>query len=187
MIVTNGDMDDLNSTEERNRSDRWYALTVAPRHEFRVQEGLASLGKVEAFLPTYQDKRVWSDRTKIIEVPLFAGYVFARFDSHAARMHVLRLGGVKSIVGFGSEPLPLPDAEIESVRALVASGFPVKQWPFLRAGQKVRVEHGPLRGTEGVIVSQKDEWMMVVSIELLQRSVAVLLDRSVLKAIRSAA
>ena len=60
--------------------DRWYALTVAPRHEFRVKDGLASLGEVEAFLPTYQDKRLWSDRTKVIDVPLFGGYVFARFD-----------------------------------------------------------------------------------------------------------
>jgi len=162
-------------------------LTVAPRHEFRVREGLSSLDEVESFLPAYQDKRVWSDRTKLIEVPLFAGYVFARFDPKKLRVPVLRLGGVKSIVGFGAEPLALADGEIESVRALVNSGFPVQQWPFLRAGQKVRVERGPLRGTEGVIVSQKDAWMMVVSIELLQRSVAVLLDRSVLKGIPSAA
>ena len=149
-------------------------------------EGLSSIGEVEGFLPTYRDKRVWSDRTKIIEVPLFGGYVFARFDAKALHMPVLRLGGVKSIVGFGSNPLALADTEIDSVRTLVSSGFPVQQWPFLRAGQKVRVEHGPLRGAEGVIVSQKDEWMMVVSIELLQRSVAVLLDRSLLGGIRSA-
>jgi transcription antitermination factor NusG len=148
---------------------------------------LSALEEVEAFLPTYQDKRVWSDRTKIIDVPMFAGYVFARFDPNALRIPVLRLGGVKSIVGFGAEPQALADNEVESVRALVASGFPVQQWPFLRPGQKVRVEHGPLRGAEGVIVSQKDTWMMVVSIELLQRSVAVALDRSVLKSIKSAA
>jgi transcription antitermination factor NusG len=167
--------------------DRWYALSVKPRHEFRVMEGLSSIGDVEAFLPTYRDKRVWSDRTKIIEVPLFGGYVFARFDPKVLHMPVLRLGGVKSIVGFGNSPQALADTEIDSVRTLVASGFPMQQWPFLKAGQKVRVEHGPLRGAEGVIVSQKDEWMMVVTIELLQRSVAVLLDRSVLRGIRSAA
>jgi transcription antitermination factor NusG len=166
---------------------RWYALSVKPRHEFRVMEGLSSIDEVEGFLPTYRDKRIWSDRTRIIEVPLFGGYVFARFDANTRHMPVLKLSGVKSIVGFGSSPLALADTEIDSVRALVASGFPVQQWPFLKAGQKVRVEHGPLRGTEGVIVSQKDEWMMVVSIELLQRSVAVLLDRSVLRGIRSAA
>jgi transcription antitermination factor NusG len=167
--------------------NRWYALTVAPRHEFRVRDGLASLDEVEAFLPTYQDKRLWSDRTKVIDVPMFAGYVFARFDPTPLRIPVLRVSGVKAIVGAGSEPLALADAEIESVRALMASGFPVQQWPFLRPGQKVRVEHGPLRGTEGVIVSQKDTWMMVVSIELLQRSVAVELDRSLLSGIKSAA
>lgn len=167
--------------------DRWYALTVAPRREFKVRDGLSSLDSVEAFLPAYQDKRPWSDRTRLIDVPLFAGYVFARFNPALLRIPVLRLGGVKSIVGFGSEPLALPDTEIESVRSLVASGFPVQQWPFLRPGQKIRVEHGPLRGVEGVIVSQKDAWMMVVSIELLQRSMAVALDRSALKAIKSAA
>jgi transcription antitermination factor NusG len=167
--------------------DRWYALSVKPRYEFRVMEGLSSLGEVEGFLPTYKDKRLWSDRTKIIEVPLFGGYVFARFDAKSLYMPVLRLGGVKSIVGFGSDPQALADTEIDSVRTLVASGFPMQQWPFLKAGQKVRVEHGPLRGAEGVIVSQKNEWMMVVTIELLQRSVAVLLDRSVLRGIRSAA
>jgi transcription antitermination factor NusG len=169
------------------RLDRWYALAVKPRHEFQVMTGLSSLGDVEGFLPTYQDKRLWSDRTKILDVPLFTGYVFARFETKALRVPVLRLGGVRSIVGFGGDPLALADVEIESVRALIASGFPVRQWPFLRAGQRVKVEHGPLRGAEGVIVSQKDAWMMVVSIELLQRSVAVLLDRSVLRGIRSAA
>ena len=167
--------------------NRWYALAVKPRHEFKVLEGLSSLDEAEGFLPTYRDKRLWSDRVKILDVPLFTGYVFARFEAKALRVPVLRLGGVKSIVGFGGDPLALADTEIESVRTLVGSGFPVQQWPFLKAGQKVRVEHGPLRGAEGVIVSQKDEWMMVVSIDLLQRSVAVLLDRSVLKGIRSAA
>jgi transcription antitermination factor NusG len=102
-------------------------------------------------------------------------------------MPILRLGGVKSIVGFGGDPMALADAEVESVKSLVSSGFPVRQFPFLRAGQRVKVEHGPLRGAEGVIVSQKDEWMMVVSIELLQRSVAVVLDRATLRGIPTAA
>lgn len=167
--------------------EQWYALTVKPKHEFRVMSGLSILDDVEGFLPTYKDKRYWSDRTKVVEVPLFNGYVFARFEPSGLRLPVLKLGGVRSIVGFGGDPMALADTEVESVRTLVASGFPVMQWPFLRAGQKVKVEHGPLRGAEGVIVSQKDEWMMVVSIELLQRSVAVLLDRSVLRGLRVAA
>jgi transcription antitermination factor NusG len=164
--------------------EQWYALSVKPRHEFKVLEGLSSLGGVEGFLPTYQDKRIWSDRVKVLDVALFGGYVFARFEPEKMGLPVLRLGGVRSIVGFRGDPMPISDGEIASLRGLLASGFPVLQWPFLREGQRVLVEHGPLRGVEGVIVSQKDEWAMVVSIELLQRSVAVQLDRSVLKGIR---
>jgi transcription antitermination factor NusG len=166
--------------------EQWYALTVKPRHEFQVLTGLSSISGVEGFLPTYQDKRIWSDRVKVLDVALFTGYVFARFEAESFRVPVLRLGGVRSIVGFHGDPSPIPDVEIASIRTLLGSGFPLLQWPFLREGQRVMVEHGPLRGVEGVIVSQKDEWVMVVSIEILQRSVAVQLDRSVLKGIRSA-
>ncbi len=166
--------------------DRWYALTVKPRHEFRVLEGLSLLNGAEGFVPTYPDKRLWSDRVKVLDVPLFTGYVFARFKADSLRMPVLKLGGVKSIVGFGGDPMALADSEIESVRALAWSRRDSRcvSGHFLPAGQRVRVEHGPLKGAEGVILSQKDVWMMVVTIELLQRSVAVELDRSVLRAIR---
>src|ERR1700728_417024 len=119
----------------------WYALAVKPQHEVRVFEGLSGLGEIEGFLPTYKDKRIWSDRVKILDAPLFPGYVFARFEYPARRVPVLRVAGVRSIVGLG---------------------------------------HGPLRGVEGIILEQKDEWRMVVSVELLQRSISVLLDRSVL-------
>ena len=161
--------------------DNWYALTVKPRHEFSVLNGLNSLGEAEGFVPTYKDKRRWSDRVKVLDVPLFTGYVFAKFNVETIRVPVLRLGGVKSIVGSQGAATPIPEEEIENIRGLVASGFPLQEWPFLKKGQRVRVEHGPLRGVEGVVLSRKDEWMMVVSVELLQRSVAVVLDRSVLK------
>jgi transcription antitermination factor NusG len=159
----------------------WYALAVKPQHEFRAFQGLKELADIESFLPTYKDKRVWSDRVKILDAPLFPGYVFARFEYPARRVPVLRVAGVRSIVGFGHAPSPLATEEIGTIRTLVNSSYPVRPWPFLRAGQRVRVEHGPLRGVEGVILEQKDEWRMVVSVELLQRSVSVLLDRSVLK------
>ena len=139
--------------------------------------------EVEAFLPTYQDKRIWSDRVKTLDVPLFSGYVFARFDWQASKIPVLRLGGVINVVSSGGQPAPLANSEVESIRTLVNSGFPLEHWPFLRAGQRVRIEHGPLRGAEGIVVEQKDTWRMVVSVDLLQRSVAVVLDRSVLNAV----
>jgi transcription antitermination factor NusG len=93
---------------------------------------------------------------------------------------VLRVAGVRSIVGFGNEPAALPDDEVESIRTLVDSPFAVRPWPFLKAGTRVRVEYGPLRGAEGIVLERKDEWMMVVSVEILQRSIAVELDRSLL-------
>jgi transcription antitermination factor NusG len=159
---------------------RWYALAVKPQHEARVFLGLSELGEIEGFLPTFKDKRIWSDRVKVLDAPLFPGYVFARFEYPARRVPVLRVAGVRSIVGFGAAPSPLAEEEIGTIRTIVNSNFPVRPWPFLRAGQRVRIEHGPLRGVEGVILEQKDEWRMVVSVELLQRSVSVLLDRSVL-------
>ena len=158
----------------------WYALAVKPQHEVRVFEGLRRLGGIEGFLPTYKDKRIWSDRVKILDTPLFPGYVFARFPYPARRVPVLRVAGVRAIVGLGHAASPLADEEIGTIRTLVSSTFPVRPWPFLRAGQRVRIDHGPLRGVEGIILEQKDEWRMIVSVELLQRSVSVLLDRSVL-------
>src|SRR5579863_5973681 len=93
----------------------WYALAVKPQHEFRVFEGLKGLPGVEGFLPTYKDKRIWSDRVKILDVPLFLGYVFARFEYPARRVPVLRVAGVRSIVGFGHAPSPLAEEEISAI------------------------------------------------------------------------
>ena len=167
--------------------ERWYALAVKPQHEFRAFEGLKNLGGIEGFLPTYKDKRIWSDRVKVLNVPLFPGYVFARFEYPARRAPVLRVAGVRSVVRSGAAVSPLPEEEINAIRILVNSTFPVRPWPFLQAGHRVRVEHGPLRGVEGIILEQKDEWRMVVTVELLQRSVSVLLDRSVLQRISTVA
>jgi transcription antitermination factor NusG len=162
---------------------RWYALAVKPQHELRAFEGLQGLNGIEGFLPTYKDKRRWSDRIKVLDAPLFPGYVFARFEYPSERVPVLRVSGVKSIVGFGHAPSPLVEEEIGAIQTLVNSTFPVRPWPFLRAGHRVRITHGPLTGVEGLVLEQKDEWRMVVNVELLQRSVSVVLDRSVLSKI----
>lgn len=166
-----------------NGETRWYALAVKPQHEFKAFEGLGSVAEVEAFLPTFKDKRIWSDRVKVLDTPLFPGYVFARFAHPYQRVPVLRIPGVKSIVGMGPSPIPVPEEEVQAIQTLVNSVFPVRPWPFLKTGQRVRVEHGPLRGVEGIVVQQKDEWRMIISVELLQRSISVAIDRSFLKGI----
>jgi transcription antitermination factor NusG len=159
----------------------WYALTVKPNHERAAAQALESKG-LETFVPLYRSRRRWSDRTKELELPLFAGYVFCRFRG-AERARILSTPGVNSVVGFGNKPAPVDDGEINAVRTLVASGLPVGPWPFLRVGERVRVDSGPLCGVEGILTQVKDAWRVVVSIELLQRSIAAEVDRDSLSVV----
>ncbi len=163
-------------------SGSWFALTVKPRHEKTVAQQLPILG-VEAYLPLYRSRRRWSDRLKEVEMCLFPGYVFARFNAEH-RAAVLKLPGAVSLVGFGREPAHIPEAEIQAVRDILATGLGVWPWPYLRAGERVRVVRGPLAGLRGILVREKDAWRVVVSVELLQRSVAVEIDREMLAPVR---
>jgi transcription antitermination factor NusG len=149
---------------------------IRPQHERAVYDGLVQKG-LDTFLPLYTATRRWSDRVKRLEAPLFPGYVFCRFDSQA-RTPVLRTPGVRSIVSFGGELIAVPDDEIERVQRILESGTGVEPWPFLKTGQHVRVERGPLAGLEGILAEVRDTWRVVVNLELLQRSIAVQLDRS---------
>ena len=152
----------------------WYALTVKHQHERAIETALQQKG-FEAFAPMYGSRRQWSDRTKEIEVPLFSGYVFCRF-AHGLKARVLNTPAISRVVGFGGLPAAIPEAEMEAVRAIVKSGLPVRPWPHLKAGDRVRVERGPLRGIEGTLVKEKGAQELIVSVELLQRAVAVCVD-----------
>jgi transcription antitermination factor NusG len=156
----------------------WYALVVKPNHEKAVFHYLSASGS-DASLPLYRARRRWSDRLKEVTLPLFPGYVFCRF-SHRSRVRVLRVPGVRSIVTAGPQPAPIPAREIEAIEALIRSGLPVKPWPFLKIGQKVLVSSGPLRGVEGILVEFRKTWQVIVSVEILQRSVAAEVDRDAL-------
>jgi transcription antitermination factor NusG len=164
-----------------NRGPQWFALTVKPNHERAAAQALG-FKDFEAFLPLYHTRRRWSDRIKELELPLFAGYVFCRFTT-AERAKVLATPGVNSVVGFGSKPAPISEEEIGAVRTMIASGLPVGPWPYLRVGERVRIEAGPLSGLEGILTQVKDTWRVVVSVELLQRSVAAEVDRATLSAV----
>ena len=156
----------------------WFALTVKPRHEKTVEKQLRILG-LDPFLPLYRSRRSWSDRSKTLDLCLFPGYVFCHFG-YESRLRVLNQASVTSIVGFGKEPAPVPEREIESIRRLLASGRALSPWPYLRAGQQVRINRGALEGVSGTLLRERDEYRVVVSIELLQRSVAVEIDREML-------
>jgi transcription antitermination factor NusG len=132
----------------------------------------------EKFLPLYRSRRQWSDRVKEVELPLFPGYLFCRFDLRHTLMPILTTPGVINIVGAGKTPLPVADEEIESIRAILRAGLAVEPWPRLAVGSKVYIERGPLAGIEGIIMNLDKGHRLVVSVSLLQRSVAVEIDRA---------
>jgi len=156
----------------------WFALMVKPRHEKSVAMNL-SRKEIEAYVPLYDAVRRWSDRRKVVAACLFPGYVFCRYG-YENQLDVLNLPGVNSVVSFGDAPAPVPDAEIEAVRAVLQSGRPASPWPFLKAGHRVRFLSGSMAGVEGILMREKQSLRVVVSVELLQRSVAVEIDRDMI-------
>ncbi|HEV2198905.1 MAG TPA: UpxY family transcription antiterminator [Bryobacteraceae bacterium] len=160
--------------QQRPAAVPWYALSVKHQHERTVETALVEQG-FEAFSPTYSSRRQWSDRAKEIALPLFAGYAFCRFPNEA-KTQVLRTPAIWRVVEFGGRPAAVADAEIEALRSIVASGLPVRPWPHLKPGDRVRIERGPLRGVEGVLIREKDALEFIVGVEMLQRSVAVRIE-----------
>jgi transcription antitermination factor NusG len=154
----------------------WYGLRTRSNQEKIVAAILESKG-YEQYLPLYRQRRRWSDRVVTTQVPLFPGYVFCRFDTQR-RLPVISTLGVVSIIGFGSDPEPIPDHEIEAIERILQSGAGAEPHPFLRVGQRVRVSQGALKDVEGILVRKKSDLRLVVSVSILQRSVSVEIDSS---------
>lgn len=152
----------------------WFALQVRTRHEPGVAGFLEAKG-YELFLPLVKSRKQWSDRMKKVESPLFPGYVFCRFNVQE-RLPILKTPGVIQIVGYNRTPVPIEESEISGIQALAASGLPSQPWPFLTVGERVRIEGGPLRGYEGLLIDFKGNHRLVLSITLLHRAVAVEID-----------
>jgi len=156
----------------------WYALQVRPRQEHFVAGLLANRG-YEVFLPVYSSSRRMSDRVKIHETPLFPGYIFCRFALGAGGRLIVTTPGVAHIVKFGGRPATLHQDEINAIRTIVRSGLPALTCDLiLEPGAKVFIESGPLAGIEGILLQRKSESQLVVSIPLLRRSLAVVVDTS---------
>ncbi len=153
--------------------ENWYGLQTRPRHEKIVAQRLEERG-VTAFLPLVTEVHRWSDRKKSVQVPLFRCYVFARFaPNRADRLRVLRVDGVFGLVGDRGEGTPIPDDQIGAVRNLVDGPVPWSSHPFLKIGQRVRIRSGALNGLEGILVSRNGDRTLVISVEAIQRSLAV--------------
>jgi transcription antitermination factor NusG len=168
----------LNETTESGAISKasWYALQVRSRKESYVASQILGQG-YECMLPTYKSVRQWSDRVKEIEQPLFPGYLFCRFDFQNRRP-VVSTPGVLQIVGYGRTAIPVSDEEIQALQLAVSSGMPKQPWPYLEVGQRVRVVYGTLTGLEGILVNVKGNHRVVLSVTLLQRSVAMEVESS---------
>lgn len=153
----------------------WFAIRVKANREKVAAQSLSSKG-FEVCLPVYQMESHKTRGVQVLHVPLFAGYLFARFNLHN-RLPILMVPGVVGIVGFGSVAQPVDPDEMASVLALVSSDLRVMPHEYLPVGQRIRVQSGPLRGIEGQVVEHRDTNRLVVSVTLLQRSIAVNVER----------
>ena len=152
----------------------WFAAYTCANHEKRVAAEL-DVRRVEYFLPLYGSVRRWKDRRVQLELPLFPGYVFVRLPL-CERLRVLQISGVVRLVGFGGLPVPLPDGEMELMRSGLSQSLKAEPHPFLTVGRRVRITAGPLQGVQGVLLKKKGGYRFVLSIDLIQRSVAVEVD-----------
>jgi transcription antitermination factor NusG len=154
----------------------WFALQIRSRWEAPTADLLRGKG-FETLLPTYTTRRKWSDRIKVVESPLFPGYVFCRFDVHN-RLPILITPGVISVVGRGKSPVAVDDAEIQYIQAAIGSGIHMEPWPYVEIGERVRIKHDVLDGMEGILTSFRGSDRVIISVTLLRRSVALEIDRS---------
>lgn len=155
---------------------QWYAVYTHARHEKRVTEHLRGR-LLECYLPSYRSIRRWKDRRMEIDLPLFPGYVFVRI-AYRSRLQVLTAPGVVQIVGFDGKPAPIHESEIDALRQGLSRKSRFEPHPYLKIGRRVRVRSGPLAGMEGILVRRKDGFRLVLSIELIMRSVAIDVDEA---------
>jgi transcription termination/antitermination protein NusG len=153
--------------------ESWYAVQTRPRHERVVVQRLREKG-LTTFLPLVTEVRRWSDRWKSVELPLFSCYAFVKIlDTNEDRLKVLRTDSVFDFVGVSRLGTPIPNEEIDAVRAIVEGGVNWESYPFLKIGQRVRIRSGAMDGVEGILVSRDGKRSVVVSVDAIQRSLSV--------------
>lgn len=161
------------------REPRWYAAYTRSRHEKSVAD-LLQRKDVETFLPLYSTLRRWKNGDHRIELPLFPGYAFVHIALRD-RLNVLKVPGVVRLVGFDGTPAALDDEDIESLRRALSAGVKAAPHPYLTVGRRVRITGGPLAGREGILLRRKGPARVVISIDLIQRSVLLDLNADMLE------
>jgi transcription antitermination factor NusG len=166
-------MTNLGADVETTTELHWYAIVSRSRHEKLAAAALTNTG-ITAFLPVVSEMHSWSDRRKLVDVPLFPGYVFVQIrNSPEAQLSVLKTSGVVQFVGNRYGAVSITDKEISDVRTVLAQKLGCSPHPFLQLGQRVRIRGGALDGVEGVLVGRDSNFKLVITIELIQRSLAV--------------
>ena len=160
----------------------WYAILTKTGREKNARFLLENSG-FECYLPVSKSRRKWSDRSMEVEVPLFPGYLFCRMNPND-RLPVLITPGVVQIVGTGKTPIPIEEQEIAALQRVGRSELSTMPWPYLQVGQMARIEGGPLQGMSGIVVRIKSGLKLVLSVQLLQRSIAVEIDHTWVRAAR---
>ncbi len=152
----------------------WFALYVKSRHEFVADSELSGKG-IETFLPSVKKWRQWKDRKKLVEFPLFPGYLFVNISPNPEEfINVLRSRGAVTFVSMDSgHPTPVSPEEIHNLRLLIESGNDLDIYPHLKEGTWVRVRRGPLEGAEGILNKKEAQYMFLINIKILGRSVGV--------------
>lgn len=152
----------------------WYAVQTRARNEKVVSERLQEQGLC-TFLPLVTEVRRWSDRKKKVELPLFSCYVFVKMviGNNQERMSVYRTNGVFGIVSMRGEAIPIPEEQIDALRTVVTQQIPWSTHPFLKVGQRVRIRGGSMDGVEGVLMSANGDRTLIISVDAIQRSLAV--------------
>jgi transcription antitermination factor NusG len=157
-----------------NFTPHWYAAYTRSHHEKTAAEHFGQRS-IEHFVPTYESVRVWKDRKKRLDLPLFPGYVFVRVALEQKRS-VLVVPGVVRLVGFDQTPMPVPDEEIETLRSVLKNRLSAEPHPYLKTGRRVRVVRGALEGMQGILVRKKGRFRLLLSIDLIQRSAMIEVD-----------
>jgi len=175
-----------NTVEDVSLPDpQWFALMVKPRHEKAVDAALRSKG-IESLLPLYSERRQWADRKTTVSLPLFPGYVFSRFAT-GCRSRVLSTPGLFDVVRCGRDPAPIPNGEIAALELAIRSGRSLEPWPHLAIGEMVEMDAGPLLGLTGKVLEIKNSARLVLSVNLLNRSILVEIEREWIRPLPSRA
>jgi len=160
----------------------WYAAYTASRHEKRVSEQLHDRG-VENFLPTYDTVHRWKNGRRRVQLPLFPGYVFVRIALHD-RLRVLQVPGLAHLVAFNGVPFPVPESDIYAIRSALTAGVAAEPYPYLTAGSRVEICRGPLQGARGILLRRRSGFRVVLSLDLIMRSIVVEVDAADVTPIR---